>query len=308
MVKKAKNKPIHKIKSDRLKTTLLAIPFVLLVFFMCYVPLMGWSLSFFRYKPGFKFTQLEFVGLKYIKLIFDYWKDSFNALTNTMVMGALYIIMMPLPMIFAILLSECRSRIMKKFVQTASSLPHFVSWVIVYALSFALFSNQGLITKLLTSLTENKQAVTVLANKDFAWFFMGLLHLWKTMGWNSIVYLAAIAGIDSSMYEAAALDGANRYHMVRHITIPSIMPTFVVLLLLQVGKFLNVGFDQYFAFTNAAVATKLEVIDLYSYRLAIGNGDYSFGVAVSMLKSVVSIALLYTVNWIAKKVRGESII
>ena len=275
---------------------------------MCYVPLMGWGLSFFRYKPGFKIDQLEFVGFKYIGLIFKYWKDSANALINTMVMGGLYILMMPLPMIFAILLSECRSKFMKKFVQTASSLPHFVSWVIVYALSFALFSNQGLITNLLTKLAENKQAVTVLANKDFAWFFMALLYLWKTLGWNSIVYLAAIAGIDSTMYEAAALDGANRYHMIRHITIPSIMPTFVVLLLLQVGKFLNVGFDQYFAFTNAAVATRLEVIDLYSYRLAIGNGDYSFGVAVSMLKSVVSIVLLYTVNWIAKKVRGETLI
>ena len=297
-----------KIKRSGLNKTLMALPFVILVFFMAYVPLMGWGLAFFRYKPGFDFTNLQFTGLKYFKLIVENWKDSKNAITNTMVMGGLYIIMMPIPMIFSILLTECRFGRLRKTIQTTITLPHFVSWVIVYSLSFALFSNSGVVYEIMDQLGIERQGMSIMSRPNSAWIFMAVLYLWKSLGWNTIVYMASIASIDGALYEAAALDGANRFQLIWNVTIPSIMPTFIVLLLLQVGNFLNVGFDQYYAFTNPAIASKLEVIDMYSYRLAIGNGDYSFGLAVSMLKSVISKAIIYGVNAFAKKVRGESII
>ena len=305
MEKRITRKPI---KRSSLNKTLMALPFVILVFFMAYVPLLGWGLAFFRYKPGFDFTKLQFAGLKYFKLIFQNWKETKNALINTFVMSGLHLLTMPLPMIFAIMMTECRHGRLRKIIQSTVTLPHFVSWVIVYALSFALFSNSGMIYKLMDKIGLQRPAMSVLARSESAWIFMGLINLWKGLGWNTIVYMASITSIDATLYEAAELDGANRFQLIWNITVPQIMPTFIVLLLLQVGKFLNTGYEQYFAFTNTAIGSKLEVLDMYTYRLGIGNTDYSFSLAVSVLKAVVSIILVSSCNALAKKVRGETII
>lgn len=304
---KKNKKEVKRINPYGLKLFLLALPFVVFVFMFRYVPLLGWSLAFFNYKPGLSFDKMQFVGLKYFKLIGFFKDDVINALINTLVMSGLSLLTSPLPVIFAILLTELHSSKFRKVLQTTVTLPHFVSWVIVYSLCFGLFSSNGLVNNLLLSIGSDKQ-VNLLANPDTAWRFMLCLGIWKGLGWDSIIYLAAISGIEQSLYEAAKIDGAGRFRCIWHIMIPGIMPTFIVLLLLQISNILSAGFEKYFAFNNVMVAEKLEVLEMYIYRIGIGTQDYSFATAVGIIKSAVSLTLLFSVNRLAKHVRGESLI
>ena len=281
---------------------LLALPFVIHIIAIRYVPLAGWALAFFNYKPGKALDKLPFVGLKYFELIGFYKEDVINAVINTGALSGLGVLFSWFPMFLAMLLNEVRNRYWKNGIQTVITIPNFVSWVIVYALCFSIFSTEGLYNQLFH--TNN----TLLTNKDTIWYFMEGLTLWKSAGWNSIIYLAAIAGIDGTLYEAAMVDGANRFQSMLHITIPSLMSTFIVVLLLQIGSFMSAGFDQYFAFSNIMVQSKLEVIDLYTYRIGMKTMDYSFATAISILQSIVSVALLMLVNGFSRLTRGEGII
>ena len=281
---------------------LLALPFVIHIIAIRYVPLAGWALAFFNYKPGKALDKLPFVGLKYFELIGFYKEAVINAVINTGALSGLGVLFSWFPMFLAMLLNEVRNRYWKNGIQTVITIPNFVSWVIVYALCFSIFSTEGLYNQLFH--TNN----TLLTNKDTIWYFMEGLTLWKSAGWNSIIYLAAIAGIDESLYEAAMVDGANRFQSALHITLPSLMSTFIVVLLLQIGSFMSAGFDQYFAFSNIMVQSKLEVIDLYTYRIGMKTMDYSFATAISILQSIVSVALLMLVNGFSRLTRGEGII
>ena len=282
--------------------TLLALPFVIHIIAIRYVPLAGWALAFFNYKPGRDLATMPFVGLKYFKLIGFYREDVLNALTNTVALSTLALLFSWFPMLLAILINEIRSRRRRMLIQTAITIPNFVSWVIVYSLCFCIFSSEGLFNQVFHT-TNN-----VLGDKKNIWFFMEGLTIWKTTGWNSIIYLAAITGIDETLYEAAVVDGANRWQCTLHVTLPGIMSTFIVLLLLQVGSFLSVGMDQYFAFSNVMVQSKLEVLELYTYRIGLKTMDYSFATAISIIQSLVSVALLLGVNGLSKLTRGEGII
>ena len=282
--------------------TLLALPFVIHIIAIRYVPLAGWALAFFNYKPGRDLATMPFVGLKYFKLIGFYREDVLNALTNTVALSTLALLFSWFPMLLAILINEIRSRRRRMLIQTAITIPNFVSWVIVYSLCFCIFSSEGLFNQVFHT-TNN-----VLGDKKNIWFFMEGLTIWKTAGWNSIIYLAAITGIDETLYEAAVIDGANRWQCTLHVTLPGIMSTFIVLLLLQVGSFLSVGMDQYFAFSNVMVQSKLEVLELYTYRIGLKTMDYSFATAISIIQSLVSAALLLGVNGLSKLTRGEGII
>ena len=282
--------------------TLLALPFVIHIIAIRYVPLAGWALAFFNYKPGRDLATMPFVGLKYFKLIGFYREDVLNALTNTVALSTLALLFSWFPMLLAILINEIRSRRRRMLIQTAITIPNFVSWVIVYSLCFCIFSSEGLFNQVFHT-TNN-----VLGDKKNIWFFMEGLTIWKTAGWNSIIYLAAITGIDETLYEAAVVDGANRWQCTLHVTLPGIMSTFIVLLLLQVGSFLSVGMDQYFAFSNVMVQSKLEVLELYTYRIGLKTMDYSFATAISIIQSLVSVALLLGVNGLSKLTRGEGLI
>ncbi len=282
--------------------TLLALPFVIHIIAIRYVPLAGWALAFFNYKPGKALNKLPFVGWKYFELIGFYKEDVINAVINTGVLSGLGILFSWFPMFLAILLNEIRGKYRKKIVQTLITIPNFVSWVIVYALCFVIFSTEGLFNQLFN--TTN----TLLTNKNTIWYFMQGVSMWKTAGWNSIIYLAAITGIDETLFEAAMVDGANRFQCILHITIPSLMSTFIVVLLLQIGSFMNTGYDQYYAFSNIMVQSKLEVLDLYTYRIGMKTMDYSFATAISILQSIVSVTLLMIVNGFSKLTRGEGII
>jgi ABC-type polysaccharide transport system permease subunit len=285
----------------------MALPFLLPVILFSYMPLFGWSLAFYNYKPGIPIFQNEFVGFRYFIMFLTDRVDMLRVMKNTVVFALLGYLVSPLPMLFAIMLNELRSVRYKKLVQTFTTVPNFISWVIIFSLAFMIFSTEGVLNSFLTSI--GLQAVpTVLGNNDAVYWFQTAIGQWKGVGWGAIIYLAAIAGIDQELYEAAAIDGANRLKNIWHITVPLLMPTYLVLLLLSIGNFVNVGFEQFFVFNNPVVARNIEVLDLYVYRRVLMGQDYSFAIAIGIMKSVVGITLLFIGNAIAKRVRGTNLI
>ena len=295
-----------KVREDR-KLLLILLPFLVLLILFKYVPLFGWILSLYEYHAGTPIFKNQFVGLKYFRMIFkDY--NMGQVIENTLVFSVSDFVLQVLPMLFAILLNEIRSRRFKKFTQTVTTLPHFISWIIVYALCFSIFSNDGILNKVLLRLNLITRPTQLLGNARAVYPFHIILLRWKELGWKAIIYIAALSGIDEGLYEAARIDGAGRFNLVLHITIPSLLPTFLVLLILSVSNFVNVGFDQFFVFNNALVARKIEVLDLYTYRVGLQQFDYSYATAVGIFKSAISIVLLFAANGLSRRVRGESII
>ncbi len=289
---------------------LYAIPALIIVFLFHYFPLWGWSFAFVEYKPGKGLFESKFVGLHNFTVLFSnpvLRKNIFQSLKNTLGIHFLGYLFSPLPMVFAIFLSELTSRRFKKIVQTVSTLPHFISWVIMFALASSLLSTDGLINELLISWGWIEEPLNILTSDKHVWITQVLLQQWKNVGWNSIVYFAAIAGLDQELNEAAMIDGASRMQRIWHITVPHLIPTFFVLLIINTGKMLTTGIDQYFVFGNALNKEFIETFDLYIYNLGIGSGKISYGVAVSTMKSIVSLALFGTANFLSKKVRGTGI-
>ena len=301
-------KPQKKFPRAGITLFLLAMPFVIFIFVFSYIPLLGWLYAFFDYKPGIPFEKSPFVGLYYFKLMFSGGGELLRVLRNTLAMSFLGLLFSPLSAILAICLNEVKSKPFKKIVQTTTTLPNFVSWVIIFSLTFSLLSNEGLLNQLLISAHIIQSPVNILGNNDAVWFFQTGLGIWKGLGWSSIIYLAAISGIDGELYDAAKVDGANRLQAILNVTVPCILPTFLVLFLLSISSFLSIGFDQYLLFYNSLVADKIENIDYYVYRLGIVTSDYSYGTAVGIFKSIVSLILLFGANYLSKRIRGNSII
>ncbi len=311
-VKTASRLPGERIKKRKysMKLLLMALPFLAAVFVFYYVPLFGWVYGFYDYKPGIPLSGSEFVGLKYLRIAFtEQGADLARVLKNSLVLSFLGILVSPAYVAFAILLNEMRGKWFRKWVQVTTTLPNFISWVLVYSVFYVFFAvSDGVVNQVLLKLEWLKQPFNFLGNSDIAWAFQTMVGLWKGLGWGAIIYLAAIAGIDQELYDAAKVDGSGRFRTIWHVTVPGIMPTFVVLLLLNVSNMLNNGFEQYYVFYNALVADKLEVIDYYVYRVGLETNDFSYSTVLGMFKTIVSVTVLFSVNWIAKKIRGESII
>ncbi len=310
---KQKNRPgktavSHTCRKDGLRLLLMALPFVVFVFAFSYVPLFGWIYAFFDYKPGIPLSDSSFVGLKYFRILIQDWPTLARVLRNTLVMSFLGILCAPLPAVFAIFLTEIPSTRFKKVVQTTTTIPNFVSWIIVYSLAFNIFSIGGVFNQVAMNLGMISEPTNILANENAVWLFQTLLGIWKSIGWNAIIYFAAIAGIDSELYDAASVDGAGRFQKIIHVTVPGISSTFIVLLLLSASNILSVGLDQYLVFHNSMVADKIEVIDYYVYRLGLITNDYSYATTVGILKTLVSVTLLFSINGLSKKIRGYGIV
>jgi multiple sugar transport system permease protein/putative aldouronate transport system permease protein len=301
-----------KKKAQGFKYFLMIAPFLILVLLFAYYPLYGWIYSLYDYRPPLKLSQSEFVGLKWFKYLFSNTgqiKQLLQVLKNTFTMSSLMILTSGLPLIFAIFLNEIKASKFKRIVQTLTTLPNFISWVLVYAVAFALFSNSGMVNSVLVDLGIVDQPIKILDSGDYTYLKMLLWSTWKGLGWGAILYLAAIAGTDQELYEAAKVDGANRFHLMRHITLPAMIPTYFVLLMLSIANFLNNGMDQYFVFQNAFNKEQIQVLDLYVYNLGIGTSNsIPLATAISVLKSLISVTLLVSVNGLSKKVRDESII
>ena len=294
---------------------LMMLPALVLVAVFSYLPLYGWRYAFFDYTPGKALTLDDFAGLKYFNMLVASSatrSDIIRVMRNTLAMSAFGIFGQWIPMAFAIFLSEIRSNWFRRIVQTFTTIPNFISWVLVYTVAFALFSSDGFVSVILLKLGIIKQGVNFLQNGDMMWLKMWLWGMWKGLGWSAIIYIAAISGIDQELYEAATVDGAGRFRKMWHITVPGLLPTFFVLLLLAVAGILSNGMDQYYVFRNAFNKEYLEVLDLYTYLLGLGSSNISTGIPLStlvgMLKSIISVILLFGANAISKAIRGESIV
>ena len=298
-------------KKHSINLFLLTVPFLILVILFSYYPLLGWVYAFYDYQPPIPLSESEFVGFQWFKMIVQNPAQLHTVgqvLINTFVMSGLGILTSFFPLFFAIGLNEIRNKHFKNVIQTLTTPPNFISWVLVYAVAFAMFSSTGMINQLLQNIHLISQPIHFLDSDSGTYFKMLLWSLWKGLGWGSILYLAGISGIDPELYEAAQVDGANRFQQIIHVTVPQLMPTYLVMLMLSVSNFLNNGMDQYFVFQNAFNLKHIQVLDLYVYNVGMGQNSLSLATAISMLKSLVSVVLLFLVNWASKRTRGESII
>lgn len=304
------------LSSDSKKTGfylfLMSLPFLVAVFAFSYLPLYGWIYAFFDYHAGMSLKESPFVGFMYfVQLVGNpiMREDIVRVLTNTLAMSFLGMLTSPLPMLFAIFLNEIKWKRFQRVVQTLTALPNFISWILVYAVAWSIFSvDDGFLNRILMATHLIQTPINFLATTNHVWLTMLGYSLWKSLGWSAIIYLASITTIDQELYEAATVDGAGRAQRIWYITIPGLMPTFFVLLLLSIANFINNGFDQYFVFENPLNQGKIEVLDLYVYNQGLMDGNIPLATAVSMLKSLVSVTLLFAANWFSKLVRKESII
>ncbi len=301
----------HSAVSSRIirqrKLLLMILPAFVLAFVFFYLPIWGMATAFFNYNPGLGFAGSEFVGLTHFRRFFSD-KNFGNILRNTLAISFLNITFGTIfPITFAILLNEMRNLWAKKFVQTVSYLPHFVSFVVVANIALTFLSPSGQVNLLLTSLGVIQQPIMFFTVPKAFWWLVAAINIWKEMGWSAIIYICAIAGIDPQLYESAMVDGAGRLRRIFYITLPGIAPTIVVLLIMAVPDLLNAGFDASYLLGNAMVSDYSEVLDTYVYRLGIQQGQYSYATAIGMMRQIVSLLLILSANAFSRKVSEYSI-
>ena len=298
--------------AEQYRLFIMFLPVLLLTFVFAYLPIYGWRYAFFNAKAGDELTKDIFVGFKnFTDLVNNpgIRMDIVKVLRNTLAMSGLGIATSWLPILFAILLAEIKSTKFQRGVQTLTTIPNFLSWVLVYAVALSLFATDGLINNLINLASGAKVSNTnYLSSASHTWLKMLLWGTWKGLGWSAIIYVAGIAGIDQQLYEAARVDGANRFHCIWHITVPGLLPTYMVMLLMSVAGILSNGMEQYLVFSNPYNGDQIQVLDLYVYNLGIGSSQLSVSTVVGILKSLVGVILLFSANGISKAARGESII
>lgn len=299
---------------SKFKLFLMILPFVILCFLFSYLPLWGWRYAFFDYKPGMGLRLEGFVGFKWFTFLLDNpatRADILRVIKNTLAMSGIGIATSFLPMAFAIFLNEIRNSKYRKMIQTFTTVPNFISWVLVYTFAFAIFSSDGFFNSVLINTGVIKEGTNFLMSGEHIWLKMWAWSTWKGLGWGAIIYIAGISGIDQQLYEAATVDGAGRFKRMWHVTVPGLIPTFAVLLLLSIASVLSNGMDQYLVFKNSANKDTVEVLDLYVYTLGLGSGgsgNIPLATVVGMLKSIISVTLLMGANRISKLIRGETIV
>lgn len=278
-----------------------AILFVIYGLVFYYIPLGGWIMAFQNYKPRTGLLHSTFVGLDKFKFLFS--DETFlRVIRNTLAMGVLNLVTtFVMAILFAILLNEVRSIKGKKAVQTISYMPHFLSWIIVTGLLHDAMSTNGILNEVLVALHILKEPINFFAHPQFFWPIVAFANVWKETGWNAIIYLSAITSIDPCLYEAASIDGAGRWQKIKNITLPSLKPTIMILLLMNVGNVLNAGFEVQYLLGNGLVKSVSDTIDIYVLTWGISQNDYSLGTAAGIFKSVVSIILIFIANWMAKR-------
>lgn len=289
-----------KVKEQR-TLILLSIPFVIWLLVFAYGPLAGWIMAFQDYKPQNGILGSQWVGLEHFKTLFNE-PTFYNALKNTVGMGLLGLVFGTIAAIsFALMLNEIRFTRLKKLTQTISYLPHFVSWVVVANIVISALSQTGMINEFLINLNIIDGPINFMAEPNKFWGIVTISDVWKETGWNAIIYLAAMTSIEQEMYEAAEVDGANRFQQMLHITLPAIRPIITVLLIMNIGNLINIGFEKQMLLGNNIVADRAIVIEKYALDYGIGMFRYSFGTAIGIFKSVVSLSLILIFNSIAKK-------
>ncbi len=284
-------------------------PVIIYLIIFCYIPMYGVVIAFQDYLPGNSFLSfkgsIQWVGLKHFK---DFINSAYfwRLIKNTIVLNGLQLsIGFLVPIIFALLLNEIKALRFKKTVQTASYLPYFISMVVVAGMVQTLLSSEGLINQLGKML--NLPPINYTTDpKVFPWVYV-FTNIWKSFGWNSIIYMAAISGIDPALYESAKIDGASRFKQMLYITLPSISNTIFILLIFSIGSLLNANTEFILLMYNPAIYETADVIGTYCYRMGILGGQFSKTTAIGLFMQIINFILLYTSNYISKKLNGYSL-
>ncbi|MNZ59825.1 putative multiple-sugar transport system permease YteP [compost metagenome] len=271
---------------------LLILPSIICLLVFNYAPMAGLLMAFQDFKPRLGFLHSPWVGLEHFQYMFTY-PDSLQVIYNTLLIASLKIVANTVvPILFALLLNEVRAMVFKRFVQTFVYLPHFLSWVILGGILTDILGNKGIVNQLLSMF--GSEAIFFLG--DGTWFRITVIvsDVWKEFGFSTIIYLAAMSGINMSLYEAAEIDGAGRFKQTLHVTLPAMVPVILVVGTLALGNILNAGFDQIFNLYNPLVYREGDIIDTFVYRVGLMNGSFSFATAVGLFKSGVSFVLIVT--------------
>ena len=282
----------------------LMLPGILFFLVIKVFPVWGLGIAFVDFKIKKGILGSAFVGLK--------WFDKFlsgpsfgKIFRNTMAISLMDLfIAFPVPILLSLGFNEMRHMKYKRVLQSVVYMPHFMSWVVISGITFLLFSaDVGIVNKLIRMTTGD--TVNFLTNKSSYWWVLLCQSIWKEAGWGTIIYLAAISQVDTSLYEAAVMDGANRFQRVIHVTLPCIAPTLIVMFIMKIGRMMNISFEQTMMMFNDMVSPVADTLDYYAYRIGIQQGNYSIGTAVGLFKSVIGLVLVLTSNWVIKKSGNE---
>lgn len=284
---------------------IMLIPVIAYYILFAYVPMFGNIMAFQDYKITKGIWESPFVGFKHF---ISFWNDVYfwRLLKNTIRINLYGLVLgFPTPIIFALLLNEVRNITFKKAVQTISYMPHFISTIIICSMITSFVAREGIINSIIVSLGGSP--LEFMTNpKYFVWIYT-ISGIWQNMGWSSIIYISALSSIDQELYEAASVDGASRWKQTIHITLPGILPTVSILLILQIGQMLSVGFEKVMLLYNPSIYETADIISTYVYRQGILGANYSYSAAVGLFNSVVNFILLVTVNTVSKKLSGNGL-
>lgn len=302
------NKKLTRMFRQRYSYIML-LPALICTIIFSYLPLSGWIMAFTDYKVGKSMWSASWVGLREFKSFFVDSGEAVSVITNTLVMNVFSLIVgLGTAFIFAILLKEIQWPRFGKLVQSITFFPYFMSWVILYAVIYSLFSRgSGAVNQTLVSMGLLKEPLNILGDASYSWILIILVNTWNSLGYNSVIFIATIAGIPGEQYEAAEIDGAGRFSKIRYITVPNMTPTLIVLLIMNSGWIFNSGLDQYFMFTNPTNISTMQVFDYYIYNYGLKLFNYSYATAVGIVKTLVSIVLLIIVNKLSAKYSGKAI-
>lgn len=288
---------------------LMSLPFVLYIILFRYIPLVGWAMAFQDYKPALSLFNQKFVGMKWFAKLF---KDPefLRSLRNTVGMSIISTVLGYITaIILAVFLNEVRHIGIKRFVQTVSYLPHFLSWIIVTSLVANVLSvEDGILNNILLGLKIIKEPITWLAVPKYFWNIIGWTYVWKEVGWNTIVYLGAMTAIDPCLYEAAQIDGCGRLRKIWHITLPGIKSTIIIMMIMSAGHILDANFEMPYLLQNGMIIDVAENIDIYVLKWGFKLFNFGLATAAGIFKNVVNIILLLVANWLAKKAGEERLI
>ena len=287
---------------------IMSVPMFLYVLFFNYYPMYFWITAFQDYKPKLGVAGSKFVGLKNFEWLFGR-ADFINSIRNTLAMSVINLVFGTVAaVLLAVLLNELRNRKFKRTVQTVTYLPHFLSMVIVVGMAQNLFASTGSINELLMGLGLVKEPVFFLGEGKYFWWMVGVINVWKEVGWGTIIYISAMTAIDPCLYEAASIDGAGRFQRILHVTLPGIKSTFVILLIMNIGHLMEAGFEIQYLLGNAQVLDYSQTIDVFVLKYGISKQQYGVATAAGMFKSIVAIILLMVANFTAKKLDEDTLI
>lgn len=289
---------------------LMLLPAFLATLVFNYAPLCGWYMSVSQYRPGKSIFAGEFVGLSHFKTFFVESTDYLYVFKNTLGINILSLfLVIGISFVFSLLLRELKSARFRKLVQAISFIPYFISWIIAFSLVYAMFSSySGVVNIALKKLGLIESSINVMGDKRYSWALIIYLNIWNKVGYNSVIFISASAGIPEDQYEAAAIDGANRWQKIYYVTIPNLLPTLVMLMIINAGWLLNSNFEQFYMFSNPTNWETMEVFDMYIYKFGFQLFNYSYATAIGIVRTVMSIGLVMGVNKLSKLITGQSVI